>query len=126
MTAEQKERVLVIDAEVQLSQLTTRVVEEIDSLEPYGIGNPRPVLIASGVKVVGEPRIVGDRKNHVQLRVTQGAASVKGIAWNMAEKLKTLAPGAVVSLAFCPSINEWNGRRDVQLEIKDVKMADDD
>jgi single-stranded-DNA-specific exonuclease len=121
LTSDQKERVLAIDDEVQLGQLTLRVVEEIDALEPYGIGNPRPVLIASGVKVLGEPRIVGERKNHVQLRLMQGETTIKGIAWNLADKLKTLGAGAVISLAFCPSINEWNGRREVQLEIKDVK-----
>lgn len=124
LTAEQKERVLHVDAEVMLGQLTTRVVEEIESLEPYGVGNPRPVLVASGVRILGEPRLVGDRKNHVQVRFSQGEVVVKAVAWNMAEKCKGLAPGAACSVAFCPSINEWNGRREVQLEVKDLVLED--
>ena len=124
LTAEHKERVLHVDAEVQLGQLSLRVVEEIESLEPYGIGNPRPVLITSRARLLGAPKIVGERQNHVQLRLAQGDAVVKGIGWNMAEKCKGIAPGASLSVAFCPSINEWNGRRDVQLEIKDFQLDD--
>jgi single-stranded-DNA-specific exonuclease len=40
----------------------------------------------------------------------------------MAERGKILTPGKVCSIAFTPSINEWNGRRDVQLELKDFQV----
>jgi single-stranded-DNA-specific exonuclease len=52
---------------------------------------------------------------------------LKAIAWNMAERCKPLAAGTVCSLAFHPSVNEWNGRREVQLEVKDFQLdgADD-
>lgn len=122
LTAEQKERVLHIDAEVRLGQLSIRVVEEVESLEPYGIGNPRPVFMASGVRLLGEPKVVGERKNHVQLRLSQGESVLKGIGWNLADKTKTLVPGTIFSVAFCPSINEWNGRREIQLEVKDFQI----
>jgi len=119
---EQFHRILSVDAEVPLGALTTRVVEEIESLEPHGIGNPKPLLIASDVRVVGDPRPVGERKNHLQLRVSQGGTVVKAIAWNMAERAKSLKSDSICSLAFHVSINEWNGRREVQLEIKDFQF----
>ncbi len=118
------EKVLNIDAEVMLGSLSLKVVEELERLEPFGISNPRPVLIASRVRVLGEPRVVGARKNHLQLKLAQGAVVVKGIAWNMADRFKTLAADTIVSIAFYPSINEWNGRREVQLEIKDVQLEE--
>ena len=46
----------------------------------------------------------------------------KAIAWNMAERGKKLAPNTLCSVAFAPSINEWNGRREVQLEVKDFQL----
>ena len=49
------------------------MVEEIEALEPHGIGNPRPLLVANRVRIVGEPRVVGERKNHLQLRVRRRA-----------------------------------------------------
>ncbi len=118
---EQLRKVLTIDAEIVLGMLTVRQVEEIDSLEPYGIGNPRPVLMASRVQIVGEPRAVGPRQNHLQFRVQQGGSIVKAIGWSLAEKGKDLAAGMTCSLAFTPTINEWNRRRDVQLEVKDFQ-----
>lgn len=123
LTEEQKQRRLDIDAEVRLAELSLPVVEWIESLEPYGIGNPRPVFSAEGVRVIGEPRVVGEGKKHVQLRLAQNGTTVKGIAWNMAERLGSLAPGTECAVAFLPSINEWNGRREVQMEIRDVQVS---
>ena len=121
LTVEQKEKVIRIDAEVMLGMLSLKAVEEIEGLEPFGIGNPRPMLVANRVRVLGEPRVVGDRKNHVQVKLSQGEAAVKAIAWNMADRFKGLESGAVISIAFHPSVNEWNGRREVQLEVKDFQ-----
>jgi single-stranded-DNA-specific exonuclease len=122
LTPEQLQKVLTIDAEVLLGMLTPRVVEEIESLEPYGIGNPRPILVANQVRIVGDPRVVGERKNHVQFRVAQGGAIVKAIAWGMAERARALTANTACSLAFHPAINEWKGRREVQLEVKDFQV----
>ncbi|WP_169979161.1 single-stranded-DNA-specific exonuclease RecJ [Tautonia rosea] len=123
LTEEQKLRCLEIDAEVRLADLSLKIVEWIEALEPYGIGNPRPVLSTSGVRIMGQPRIVGERKNHVQLRLSQNGTTVKAIAWNMAERLGALPAGTECAVAFLPSINEWNGRREVQLEIRDVQVG---
>ena len=125
LTAEQLQKVLVIDAEVPLGVLSVPVVEEIEQLEPHGMGNPRPLLLASQVRIMGEPRIVGELKNHLQLRLVQGNSQIKAIGWNMAEKAKDLTANTSCSIVFHPSINEWNGRRDVQLELKDLVVDAD-
>ena len=100
--------------------MSLAVVSEIEKLEPHGISNPRPLLVASGLEVVGEPRPVGEKKNHLQLRLRQGDHICKAIAWNLAEKGRELRAGSRCSIVFTPSINEWNERREVQLEIKDI------
>jgi len=122
LTPEQRQKTLAIDAEVPLAALTLRVVEAIESLEPHGIGNPRPVLLANNVRVSGAPKTCGERQNHLRVRFTQGDRSVGAIGWNLAERGKALKDGTICSVAFHPSINEWNGRRDVQLEIKDFRL----
>src|SRR5262249_51214102 len=124
LSPEHLERVLIIDAEVPLGVLSLRVVEEIDRLEPYGAGNPKPLLLASRLEVVGQPRIVGDQKNHLQLRLRQGDVVMKAIAWNLAERGQVLMAGTPCSIVFHPSINEWNNRREVQLEIRDFALDD--
>jgi single-stranded-DNA-specific exonuclease len=122
MTPEHLERILYVDAEVPLASLSLRVVEELDRLEPYGIGNPKPLLLAGHLEVVGEPRIVGDQKNHLQLRVRQDNVIMRAIGWSLAERGKALTAGSRCSLVFQPTINEWNNHREVQLEIRDFSI----
>jgi single-stranded-DNA-specific exonuclease len=95
------------------------VVNEIEMLEPHGISNPRPLLLATGLEIVGEPRPVGEKRNHLQMRLRQGDHICKAIAWNLAEKGRDITSGSRLSAVFSPSVNEWRDRREVQLEIKD-------
>jgi single-stranded-DNA-specific exonuclease len=123
LTQEQLEREMMIDAEVLLGTLTLRVVEEIEKLEPHGIGNSRPLLLANDLEIAAQPREVGTRKQHLQLRFKQGGHELKAIGWNLAEKAESLSAGSRCSVVFHPSINEWNNRRDVQMEIRDIAPA---
>ncbi len=120
LQAEHLERELAIDAEVPLGVLTLRIVEEIEKLEPHGIANPRPTLMATGVQISAPPREVGAQKQHLQLRLKQGPHELKAIGWNLAAKASSLSPGTRCAAVFHPTINEWNNRRDVQLEIRDI------
>jgi single-stranded-DNA-specific exonuclease len=125
VTQELLRRELVIDAEVRLGELTWKLVDQISSLEPHGPGNPKPLLVASDVRVTAPPRAVGKTAKHVQLRLEQGGAEVKAIGWNLADRAaKKLLVGTVCSLVFYPSINDWNGRREVQLEVKDFQVGE--
>jgi single-stranded-DNA-specific exonuclease len=124
LQADQFERELAIDAEVPLGALTLRVVEEIERLEPHGLSNPRPLLLATSLEIAGLPREVGAQKQHLQLRLKQGPHELKAIGWNLAAKAQFLPPGTRCSVVFHPSINEWNHRRDVQLEIRDIAPED--
>jgi single-stranded-DNA-specific exonuclease len=122
LTTEQLRKDLWIDAEVRLAELTTKVVQDLERLEPFGMGNPRPVLSADRVRIVGDPRYVGADQQHIQLKFSQGTTATKAIGFRMASRLRDVKPGTLCSVAFHPSINEWNGRREVQLELKDVQI----
>jgi single-stranded-DNA-specific exonuclease len=126
LSPEQLRKELLIDAEVPLGILTSRVVEEIETLEPYGIGNPRPLLLAHRVRAAGDPRVMGDRKNHLRLRFLQGNVGMKAVAWNMGYRAAELPDGTICSVVVQPGINEWNGRREVQLEVKDIQIHQGD
>jgi single-stranded-DNA-specific exonuclease len=82
------------------------------------------LLLASDVEIAGPPREVGGQKQHLQLRLKQGGCELKAVGWNMAEKWQTFEASSRYAVVFQPSINEWNNRRDVQLEIKDIAPAE--
>jgi single-stranded-DNA-specific exonuclease len=111
---------LVIDAEVPLSALTPGLVEALAQLEPYGAGNVQPLFLAGGLQVTGEPRKVGGGERHLSFRVRQMERDVRVIAFGMADRAEELmADGGRCCLVFTPRINEWQGRRTVELEARD-------
>jgi single-stranded-DNA-specific exonuclease len=113
---------LTLDAEVPLSALTLGLLRDLDRLEPYGAENRKPLFLAGGLEVVGEPRKVGQGERHLSFRVRQGEVALKAIAWNMAERVAELmAAGGACCLAFTPKLNEWQGRRNVDLEVTDLQ-----
>ena len=125
LTPEMRRKEMLLDAEVTLGMLTLRAVETIEEMEPFGLGNARPLLLAERVHVVGEAKVMGPKKNHLQVRFGQGDLAIRAVGWNMADRLDELRPGTACAVAFHPAINEWNGRRNVQLELKDFQVSQD-
>ena len=115
---------LVLDAEVPLSVLTPGLLNDLDKLEPYGAENRPPLLLAGGLEVVGEPRLVGQDARHLSFTVKQDGAKLKAIAFGMANRVEELmSAGGACSLAFTPKINEWQGRRTVDVQVIDLQAG---
>ncbi len=113
---------LTIECTTQLRQVTQALVNEMTRLGPFGNGNRRPLLACEGVEVAAPPRRVGQQGNHLQLFLRQNGTHMKGIAFNKGDLADALMPGALVDLAVEPTINEFNGRVNVELEVKDVRV----
>ena len=111
---------LAIDAEVDLGDIDWALLELLEQLEPTGQENPTPVLAARGVQVLNH-RTVGQDGYHLQLDVSNGEAAFKGIAFRQGAWAEDLPPR--VDLAFTLSVNEWRGRRSLQLMIQDIQPA---
>lgn len=120
--AEPRPARLIIDAEIPLAALTSQVMLGLEQLEPYGAGNPSPLLLADRVQVVGEPRRVGNGERHLSFRVRQEGRTIKAIAFGMGERIEELmSEGGQVSLVFTPRFNEWQGVRTIEIEVKDFQ-----
>lgn len=117
-----REGEILIDMEAPLDALTLNLVESLEVLEPYGPTNRPPVFMASNLATVGEPRKVGATKQHLMFFVRQGQRKYKAIAFGMAERASELTAERTCSLVFQPSINEFNGYRTVDLQVKDMRI----
>jgi single-stranded-DNA-specific exonuclease len=111
---------LAIDAVVPLLDVDEHLVEQLDQMEPTGYGNPRPLLAAYGLRLASARR-VGRDGVHLQMQVTDGWATRRCIAFRMGDRFPSLKHR--VDLAFVPEINEWNGERTVQLNVRDFREA---
>jgi single-stranded-DNA-specific exonuclease len=102
-----------IDAETPLAALTGLEVKGLMRFEPCGQGNPKPVLMSRGVRLL-DARTVGSDNAHLRLKVKQGMATWPAIAFRQAEVELAEEVDIVYSLQ-----REWRSER-VELEILDV------
>jgi single-stranded-DNA-specific exonuclease RecJ len=113
---------LHVDAEVNLTDVNFGLIQELESLHPFGACNPEPTLAVRGLDVV-DARVVGEK--HLKLRVRQGRSLIfDSIGFRMGSfEGLGLRAGRPVDLAFSPERNHWNGYDRVQLRIKALRMS---
>jgi single-stranded-DNA-specific exonuclease len=112
-----------VDLEIDLSQANHTFLESLEGFRPYGPGNPKPVLVVSNLSVVGYPKIVGS--NHLKMRVRKDGYQLETIGFGMADKLKEINTAREkVSIAFVLEENIWNNMRQLQANLKDIKVSD--
>ena len=116
---------LDIDAEAMLSQLTIRTLNELEQLAPFGQGNPRPVMCASGVKLGRQPKTMGKDDRHLDLQLIQQNVRLRAVGFGKGEWIEKLENSdGVYDFAFKPVINEFRGRRNVELHLIDFRPSD--
>ncbi|RMF71510.1 MAG: single-stranded-DNA-specific exonuclease RecJ, partial [Planctomycetota bacterium] len=112
---------LRLDAETPLAALTAPLLETLERMAPFGMGNPRPKLATRDVEVVDEPRVVGATGAHLQFTVREGDTYRKAIGFNRADQAEALSDRRRVRVAFEPIMNRWNGRKSVELKVLDIQ-----
>ncbi|HEX3557885.1 MAG TPA: single-stranded-DNA-specific exonuclease RecJ [Pyrinomonadaceae bacterium] len=114
---------LDLDMELPPEALSLDLCAELESLEPFGAGWPRPVFYTRGLRVVGEPRVVKER--HLKFSVNTAGGRVHDcICWGGAERVTaTPRPGQSIELAYSVEVNCWNGHTRLQLVVEDLKVV---
>ena len=111
---------LVIDAPLPLTDIDGRLLAALGALEPFGVGNRRPVFHAQAVEVVDGPRIVKQR--HLAMTVRQGRARFRGMAWRSADCAELVRTRrAALDVAFSLTENTFRGDTSIELAVADVK-----
>ncbi|MBI5479367.1 MAG: single-stranded-DNA-specific exonuclease RecJ [Deltaproteobacteria bacterium] len=110
-----------VEARLPLHALTRDLCREVATLEPFGHGNPEPVICCLGLRVT-EQRLVGERQDHLALTLAGDGAEARAIGFRMADRAPGV--GATVDVAFTPEPDDWRGQGAVQLRIKDLRPAD--
>jgi single-stranded-DNA-specific exonuclease len=110
---------LSIDALTRLEEVDESFMAELDSLSPFGAGNPEPILGIEGLKVL-DSRLVG--RGHLRLRIQEGCLTREAIGFRMGSWHPL--SGERMRLAFSPQINTFQGRRNLQLKIVDLQKMD--
>jgi single-stranded-DNA-specific exonuclease len=117
--------VISIDGEAPLSQLTAQIVRQIEQMAPFGMGNPRPVLCATGVTLAEPPKKMGGGERHLSFRLVQHRSSIRGVGFNFGEQADELSRiDTPLDIAYRPVINEYKGRSSVEVQLVDWRVSE--
>jgi single-stranded-DNA-specific exonuclease len=113
-----------IDAEGPLAQLTPQTVHHIESLAPFGCGNPRPVLCATGVRLAEPPKRMGGGERHLSLRLVQHRTTMRAVGFGHGEWADELAAASTpLDIAYKPVINDFRGHQRVEVHLVDWRVS---
>lgn len=107
------------DGEISLNQLSLPLLNHIDQLNPFGMGNPQPAFVSRGCRVYN-PKILVEK--HLKFEVEQSGKRVDCIAFGQAEQFDRL--NGFIDILYRPGINEWRGNKSLQLQIVDFVVTE--
>ena len=110
-----------IDAQASIGQIDNQLYEQIEGLQPWGIGNSTPVFWTPNVRVV-EQRAIGKSQSHLKLTLQEvdSKAQIKALAWRWGEYCPL---PEYLDIAYKLKENHWNGETNIELELVGVKPA---
>ena len=118
LTEEDLREKVSIDMQLPFPYITERLVQELEILEPFGKGNPKPLFAGKDLRVIS-PRIFGKNRNVLKCRLEdpQGNQMEAVYFGDVEACLKAMEQKKVMAFTYYPSVNEYMGRRNIQVAI---------
>ena len=127
-----------IDQRMQLSKINYEIIDELEQLEPFGKGNSSPLLAEKNIPIL-KIDILGKNANTIKIKclIPGENNTIDGIFFNRVDEFMEMLKdrygeeymsylsnprGMKLDLIFSPQINEYNGRKSIQLKILEFKL----
>ena len=110
-----------VDLEVSIDGLDGRIESLFRHFEPFGIGNPTPVLLARNVTLARPPRAIG--QDGLKLALDTGTGSLEAVGWGLADRAAELQAGTKVDVAFRLERDDYRGETYLQARIADIRAS---
>jgi len=131
--------ILTPDLELGLSDISTDVIDQLELLGPFGMNNPHPSFVMSGLRIK-ELKLLGKDRQHLKLMLfapnagsgarceitpkTTELPIIEALAFGKAEWSQQMSMSGNIDVYGELSINEWNGVRRPQIMIKDLRITE--
>ena len=115
--------VLSIDAPVSTQSLNLGLVDDLSGFEPFGAGNTKPIFITSGLVLRDDPYVM--KEKHLKLKLFDAERrAFEAVWWDGVERSKGRTPqgGDCIEVAYTPEVNVWQGNRNLQLVVEDIRV----
>jgi single-stranded-DNA-specific exonuclease len=120
---QQKKLLPSADVVAKLNDLTEECIDLINQLEPFGHGNPEPILESQNLQVI-DVRRMGDSGQHLKLVLRdEDSKKMNFVAFNAPNEF-FVEIGTVISALYQPMVNEWMGKRSIEGRLVHVKVKD--
>ena len=113
---------LLVDAEINLSEIDGKFWKLLHQFQPFGPGNTKPLFASRGLSKVGVPTIVGN--GHLKLRLKQEESPIfDAIGFNMHDLMPIVRDEKKFDIAYELEENTWNGNTTIQIHLRDIKES---
>lgn len=114
-------QIIKVDAVADLQSISMKTVEELKLLEPFGEENKMPVFCLKNLKIYSIRALTEGK--HLKLTLRDDNMEIGAIGFNMGEMTNSLKIGDKVDIIGALEINEYNGYRNIQMNLKDVMKS---
>ncbi|MDD2381115.1 MAG: single-stranded-DNA-specific exonuclease RecJ, partial [Mariniphaga sp.] len=118
---------LEVDAKITLNEINPRFYRILKQFAPFGPHNNTPVFVTEDVFDAGTSRLVGKNKEHLKLDLVEPdihSGIFPGIAFNQSDKFDLITAGLPFDVCYSITENEYRGKTNLQLFIRDIKKRD--
>lgn len=109
---------LDVDMELSFKDLNVQVIEELELLEPFGAGNPEPLIYTRNLQLKDEPQVLA--RETLKFWVTDGDLTYQAIGFGMSNFKESLRTADSFDLIYSPRMDSWKGLDSVILEVRDI------
>jgi len=123
----QQTQTIEIDAKIPLSEITPRFYRILKQFAPFGPYNMAPVFVTEDVFDAGTSRLVGKNQEHLKLDLVEpdiNSGIFAGIAFKQSNAYDLITSGLPFDVCYSITENEYRGKTNLQLFIKDIKKRD--
>ena len=120
---DQLQPTLLVEAELELADITPAFYNVIRYLEPFGPGNPRPLFATRNLINHRDTRVVGKTGEHLRLDVTDRAYAITGIAFGRADMAEYIQNGNPIDICYELEENTFRGITTIQMVVQDIKPS---
>ncbi|WP_264553213.1 single-stranded-DNA-specific exonuclease RecJ [Flavobacterium sp. N2038] len=114
-----------IDAEINFSEITPKLIRILKQFEPFGPQNMTPVFMTTNIKDTGYAKTLGAEEEHLRLFAKQtNSEGIAAIGFGLGKKIDLTKNQNTFQLAYTIAENEWNGNISTQLMLKDIRTND--
>lgn len=112
-----------IDLKISLSDINFDLFQQLQQLEPFGLGNPQPLFQTNGL-IINDLRLVGKESQHLKLKVGNDKTNIlDGIGFNLGSWAERLNINDKINLIYYLEKDDFNGNQKIQLRIKTIEKV---